>query len=272
MLLTLIMLALIWTCFSGLSYMSLIHGLFACSATMLFLYKFQYRQQVKKSKHEAEKLQLKHAAVAIPKYIGWLICQLITSGSSVAQEVWKVNLEIQPCYVLAKPRNKTNLGITLLANSITLTPGTVSVTESRDGNLQIHSLTRDYGTSVKNTTSEDSMIRKVSEALGGDTYTVTNIPNSHKKDYTAQRNQSTSNIRTSNIHNAEDQEASINTQKQNSSPENSNNKEDESEQSGKNSAKQTTKKQDNKRVVGSKKGSAGKKKTVFRRPQRQTTK
>ena len=264
------MLALMWTCFSGLSFTSLVHGLFACSATMLFLYKFQYHQQVKKSKYAAEKLKLKHAAVAIPKYIAWLICQLITSGSSVAQEVWKVDLEIQPCCVLARPRNKTNLGITLLANSITLTPGTVSVTESRDGNIQIHSLTHNYGTSVKNTTSEDSMIRKVSEALGGDTYAIANIPNNHKKNYIAQHNQSTSKIQTSNIHSEEEsREALTNKQKSESNDA----QEDASEELNKNNtSKQAARKQDGKRITGNKKGTASKKKAVFRRPQRQTTK
>jgi len=46
--------------------------------------------------------------------------------------------KINPGIVKIKPKLKTDLGITMLANSITLTPGTLSVEIGRDRSLYVH--------------------------------------------------------------------------------------------------------------------------------------
>ena len=78
----------------------------------------------------------------IPVYWLWLIKEVILANIAVARCVWQGADSIHPSILKVKANQKTDLGIVIYANSITLTPGTVSV--DLEGNeITVHALTRE---------------------------------------------------------------------------------------------------------------------------------
>ena len=78
----------------------------------------------------------------IPVYWLWLIKEVVVANIAVARCVWKGADSISPSVIKVKANQKTDLGIVIYANSITLTPGTVSI--DLEGNeITVHALTKD---------------------------------------------------------------------------------------------------------------------------------
>jgi len=68
--------------------------------------------------------------------IGPFLFALIKANLEVAYRI--ITGKIKPGIVKISPGLKTDVGLTLLANSITLTPGTLSVDIDKENNLYIH--------------------------------------------------------------------------------------------------------------------------------------
>lgn len=79
-------------------------------------------------------------AIRMPFYLPWLFKEILLANLAVARKVLIPGSDIQPQCINTKPSQKTNTGIALLANSITLTPGTISI-DYDDNNLLVHALT-----------------------------------------------------------------------------------------------------------------------------------
>ena len=62
-----------------------------------------------------------------PIYLLWLIKEVVVANISVAICVWKGSSTINPRILKVTADQKTDLGKVIYANSITLTPGTVSI-------------------------------------------------------------------------------------------------------------------------------------------------
>ncbi|HBH29746.1 MAG: Na+/H+ antiporter subunit E [Desulfofustis sp. PB-SRB1] len=76
----------------------------------------------------------------IPAYWLWLIWQVVISNIDVARRVWMGVDSISPQVIMVTADQKSDLGIVIYANSITLTPGTVSI--DLEGNqISVHALT-----------------------------------------------------------------------------------------------------------------------------------
>lgn len=75
-------------------------------------------------------------------YVPWLLWQIILANIDVARWVWSGNLNISPCLVRLPHRLKSPYGIATYANSITLTPGTVTL-EANESQLLVHALTHE---------------------------------------------------------------------------------------------------------------------------------
>jgi multicomponent Na+:H+ antiporter subunit E len=73
------------------------------------------------------------------KYLGWLVREIYVSAYNVATMAWQPSLDFKPAYKWIVSNQKTDIGLVLYANSITLTPGTVTI-ELNDNNLLIHAL------------------------------------------------------------------------------------------------------------------------------------
>jgi multicomponent Na+:H+ antiporter subunit E len=80
--------------------------------------------------HEGHPAHL--APRALLGYWPWLIREILKSGWAVTRIVLDPRLPISPTLVRFRPTQKTDVGLTTHANSITLTPGTISVEVGRD--------------------------------------------------------------------------------------------------------------------------------------------
>jgi multicomponent Na+:H+ antiporter subunit E len=75
-------------------------------------------------------------------YFPWLIGEIAKSAWAVARIVLTPGLPISPALTVVKASQRSSVGIAAFANSITLTPGTITV--AVNGNdLIVHSLVRE---------------------------------------------------------------------------------------------------------------------------------
>lgn len=89
-------------------------------------------------------------------YWPWLIWEIVKANIDVARIIVHPRLPISPTLVRVKASQKTELGRVTYANSITLTPGTVSV-DTQDSMITVHALTRAGADSLQ----EGEMDRRV---------------------------------------------------------------------------------------------------------------
>jgi multicomponent Na+:H+ antiporter subunit E len=79
------------------------------------------------------------------KYVPWLMWQIALANWELFKIVWKPGkLAISPKMVAVPHELRTSYGLATYANSITLTPGTVTV-EIGDHELLVHALTDAFG-------------------------------------------------------------------------------------------------------------------------------
>jgi len=81
----------------------------------------------------------------IPKclnYFFWLFREIAKANMDVVRAVLKPQIDVVPGLISLKADQTTDLGKAMFANSITLTPGTVSVSISND-EILVHSLLSD---------------------------------------------------------------------------------------------------------------------------------
>ncbi len=71
----------------------------------------------------------------------WLTKEIVLSTAHVARVILSPRMPIESRFVRIRPTQLTDFGRTLFANSITLTPGTVSVEVDED-EFVVHALTR----------------------------------------------------------------------------------------------------------------------------------
>ncbi len=89
--------------------------------------------------HEGHPIHL--ALRALLGYWPWLIKEIIKSGWEVSTIIISPRLPISPTLARVSATQKTDVGRTVFANSITLTPGTISIEVDRESIL-VHALTR----------------------------------------------------------------------------------------------------------------------------------
>lgn len=80
-------------------------------------------------------------------YHPWLIKEILFSAWDVTKRILDPRLPITPTLVEFTPAQTTDIGLVIHANSITLTPGTITV-EAEHGRLLVHALTREAAASL----------------------------------------------------------------------------------------------------------------------------
>ena len=83
------------------------------------------------------------------KYVGVLVWQVFLSNMEVFNFVFRKHAEIKPQLVFFRPRLKSDAARVVLANSITLTPGTITVSEE-DGVFGVHCLNSHMAEGIDN--------------------------------------------------------------------------------------------------------------------------
>ncbi|ACB84097.1 Na+/H+ antiporter subunit E [Natranaerobius thermophilus] len=76
-------------------------------------------------------------------YIGSLIYEIIIANIQVAKIVLSINMDLSPTFVRFKGKLNTDTSKAILGNSITLTPGTLTV-EIEEDEFIIHGLTKSH--------------------------------------------------------------------------------------------------------------------------------
>ena len=97
------------------------------------------------------------------KYMPWLIHQIVMANIHVASLVLNPRLPIAPEIVSFKTKLETDISSVTLANSITLTPGTITV-DIRDGVFFVHALNRDFAEGLNTGEMEDRVAHIFMEA------------------------------------------------------------------------------------------------------------
>lgn len=79
---------------------------------------------------------------ALLSYWPWLLKEIVKSAWDVTKRILAPSLPISPTLTRFVPGQTSDLGLVIHANSITLTPGTISV-EVAAGDFLVHALTRE---------------------------------------------------------------------------------------------------------------------------------
>ena len=82
-------------------------------------------------------------------YWGWLAKEIFKANIDVAKIVLAPKMPISPRVVRVKATQKSDLGLVIFANSITLTPGTVTIDIEGD-EMIVHALSQDLADGVLN--------------------------------------------------------------------------------------------------------------------------
>jgi multicomponent Na+:H+ antiporter subunit E len=94
------------------------------------------------------------------KYVFWLIAEIIKSSISVSKIAWRRNISIYPLLEHIISGQNTELGVVIYANSITLTPGTVTLS-TEDNKLLVHALDIKFMRDLQ----DGTMDRKIEEII-----------------------------------------------------------------------------------------------------------
>lgn len=81
------------------------------------------------------------------RFIGywlWLAVEVVKASIDVARRIWSPRLPISPTLFQLRASQPGELGQVIYGNSITLTPGTVTV-QIDDGNLLVHAIAAEVG-------------------------------------------------------------------------------------------------------------------------------
>ncbi|MCW8931361.1 MAG: Na+/H+ antiporter subunit E [Gammaproteobacteria bacterium] len=105
--------------------------------------------------HESQPV---HLTLKLPAYYAWLIKEIILANILVVKHIWLGNKTISPVMTTIKASQKTDIGKVIYANSITLTPGTVTL-ELEGDKFIVHALLRE---SIKDLESGE-MDRRVTQ-------------------------------------------------------------------------------------------------------------
>jgi multicomponent Na+:H+ antiporter subunit E len=98
-----------------------------------------------------------HLSLAALAYWPWLAKEIVKSGWQVSRIILHPRLPISPTLVRFRPSQKSAVGLATHANSITLTPGTITV-EASEAEFLVHALTREGAAGVV----DSQMDRRVS--------------------------------------------------------------------------------------------------------------
>lgn len=132
-----IFLFVLWVILNGrLTVEIAVAGVIICVVLYLFLHKFMgYKMQ--------QDVIIAKAFPRIISYLFYLVIEVIKANLEVAKAILRFDTEPEPVMVKFRTNIKTETGRTVLANSITLTPGTFTI-DLEDGEFTVHALDRAY--------------------------------------------------------------------------------------------------------------------------------
>ena len=144
-----------WLLMSGIfEPLILILGVFSCALVVAIAVRMDVID------HEAVPV---HLTFKVLMYWPWLLWEIVKANIDVTKRVLGF-ADISPTMVRIKATQKTDLGIVIFTNSITLTPGTISIDVDEEGYILVHALSRDGTEGLEG----GDMDRRVTELDGHD--------------------------------------------------------------------------------------------------------
>ena len=137
---SLISLFVFWLLLSGMFTPFLIAAGFGCSGAVVLM-----ARHMNRISGDNQPIHLRWLAYAA--YHPWLIKEILFSAWDVTKRILHPRLPITPTLVEFTPAQTTDIGLVIHANSITLTPGTITV-EAEHGRFLVHALTREAAASL----------------------------------------------------------------------------------------------------------------------------
>lgn len=151
-----ILLFILWVIFNGkITTEIVIVGIIVSLAVTVFSQKFFFHEQ-RSTKHI-----IKEDFMTIA-YIGVLIIEILKANFAVLTVMLSKEIEIEPCFCYFTTNLKNPIHRILLANSITLTPGTITVELSDKGLYKVHCLDKSFAPGM-NDSIFVKMLRKMEE-------------------------------------------------------------------------------------------------------------
>ena len=114
--------------------LTVVFGLGSCALVVWFSERMQAAEDVQKT---AFKFWLRQVL-----YIPWLVKEIVLSNLHVARVVLTPGLPIRPRLLRLQCTQQSDVAKVIYANSITLTPGTITL-DIRGSSLLVHALTKD---------------------------------------------------------------------------------------------------------------------------------
>ena len=81
-------------------------------------------------------------------YLPWILWEIALANWDIVKRVLDPGMPIDPCIVSFRSTLKSEIAMTTLANSITLTPGTITIDIDPDGTFYVHSIAREPAESL----------------------------------------------------------------------------------------------------------------------------
>ena len=124
-------------------------GVISCALVTFMSHDLYFKRKKVSSKILVE-------AVRFIKYVPWLFYQIVLSNIHVASLVLSPSMPIDPKMIRYKTRLKSDISLATLANSITLTPGTITA-DIHEGEFYVHALSKKVADDLMTGEMEDKV-------------------------------------------------------------------------------------------------------------------
>jgi len=113
--------------------LTLVFGVLSCIVTVLITWRMGLNDD------EGHPI---HLGWRVPVYWTWLFWEIVKANIDVAKRIINPRMPISPILITLKTSQATDFGQVIYANSITLTPGTVSLRIDKD-TIEVHALSEE---------------------------------------------------------------------------------------------------------------------------------
>lgn len=107
-----------------------------------------------------------HYIVSTMKYSLWLVWQIILAALHVSKLILSPSLKVAPQFISHQTKLKSNEAKTVFANSITLTPGTITV-DIQEDSFVVHEIDRESSEGVRSGSIENEIQKIFSKEKHG---------------------------------------------------------------------------------------------------------
>lgn len=122
----------LWLLLSGI-YTTMLVGLgFASSLLVLLIIK-------RMDTRDGDSVDIRLSVIEFAKYLAWLMVEIARANWAVTKTILSPDMNIRQHLFMVPYTQKTDLAQVVFANSITLTPGTITV-ETEDGQFLVHAV------------------------------------------------------------------------------------------------------------------------------------